>query len=418
MKKVAMCLLIVVMTIGMLFAQGGNEKSVVKTDKSQESKIRVVTFFAGSDQWAPVWKDVIADYMEKNPGVTIVDESQPTAGANDLFRTKIQSNIAANSPPDLMLFYNGSDGEMVMDSNLFVDFTSYMEEDPAWASELKPAAMEAGNLNGYQYCIPYIGYFEGLFYNKALFDRYGLEEPVSWENILASIDVFKKNGITTFATSLEKPSYMTELFILAQVGAKGQKDYFGDSWAPALSAIKQLYDKGAFPPDAMTISEDDIRVLFKDSKAAMMINGSWVVSGLKDNKDMRIIAMPALPGGKGGSDTVLSGFGSGWYMSKTAAKRDNSTLDFLKYLTSPEVMTRFIAIGGSPSVNCNVPEGASNLEASAVNMLNTATKQVPAADSQVSREAWLTVTEPGIQYICEGMKTPKEILQEARALNY
>nr|WP_321261251.1 extracellular solute-binding protein [uncultured Sphaerochaeta sp.] len=417
MRKITMCLLVVVLAMGMVFAQGGNE-SAKATAGSGKSELRVVTFFTGSDQWAPVWKALVADYMQQHPGVTIIDESQPTSGANDLLRTKIQSDIAAKTPPDLMLFFNGADGQMAIDSDLFVDFTSFMADDKAWSSNLKPSAMAFGNIGGNQYCLPYIGYYEGLFYNKALFDKFGLQEPTSWANIIASIDVFKKNGISAFATSMAKPSYLMEQMILAQVGAEGQKDFFGDSWAPSLAAIKDLYDRGAFPPDTLSMTEDDIRVLFKDQKAAMMINGSWMVNGLKDNKDMRIITMPSLPGGKGGSDNVLSGFGSGWYMSKAAAKRDGVALDFLKYMTSPETMTRFIAIGGSPAVTCSVPEGASNLEASAVAMLNTATKAVPAADSQVVREAWLTLVEPGIQYICEGAKTPLQLLREARALNF
>lgn len=382
-----------------------------------ETSIRVVTFFAGSDQWAPTWKEVIQDYMDANPGVTIVDESQPTAGANDMFRTKVQADVAAQTPADLMLFYNGADADMVLDSDLYVDLKPYMDADPEWAANLKPSAMEAGQKDGMQYCIPYIGYYEGLFYNKDLFDQYGLAEPTSWNNILACIDTFKENGITPFATSMMKPSYMVELFLLAQVGADGQKNYFDDSWIPALDCIKELYDKGAFPADTMTMTEDDIRVLFADDKAAMMINGSWTVSGLKDQDGMRLISVPTLPGGTGGSNVVLSGFGSGWYMSKEAAERDDATLKFLKYLTSPEVMARFIAVGGSPAITCDAPEGATPLEVSAMEMLNTATTSAPACDSQVTRESWLNLTEPGIQYIVSGQTSPADLLAQCRNLN-
>ena len=210
---------------------------------------------------------------------------------------------------------------------------------------------------------------------------------------------------------------MMELFLLAQVGADGQKNYYDDSWIPALDCIKELYDKGAFPVDTMTMTEDDIRVLFADDKAAMMINGSWTVSSLKDQDGMRLISVPTLPGGTGGSNVVLSGFGSGWYMSKEAAERDDATLKFLKYLTSPEVMTRFIAVGGSPAITCDAPEGATPLEVSAMEMLNTATTSASACDSQVTRESWLNLTEPGIQYIVSGQTSPADLLAQCRNLN-
>lgn len=404
-RKLVALALVCMMAFGSIgaLADGGN--------------VRVVTFFAGSDQWAPVWKEVIADYEAANPGITIVDESQPTSGANDLFRTKVQSDMAAKTPADLILFFNGADADMIIDSELYVDWKPFLDADPEWVSHLKESPMKAGYKDGMQYCLPYIGYFEGLIYNKALFDQYGLAEPTSWDNILACLDVFNENGIVPFATSMAKPSYLVELFLLSQVGAEGQKNYFDPSWAPALNAVKELYEKKAFPPDSLTASEDDIRTLFADGKAAMMINGSWTISALKDNENMRMIAMPTLPGGVGGEECIISGFGSGWYMSKEAAERDEETLKFLKYMMSPETMTRFIAIGGSPAVDCNVPEGASPLEVSAVEMLNKAKFMEPAADSQVLREAWLIVTEPGLQYIVEGQRTAEDILAEAKALN-
>ena len=49
----------------------------------------------------------------------------------------------------------------------------------------------------------------------------------------------------------------------------------------------------------MTISEDDIRLMFKEGKAAMMFNGSWCVSALEDNPDMRLISMPGSSWRKG-----------------------------------------------------------------------------------------------------------------------
>jgi len=51
-----------------------------KAPSGGKEKIRVFTFFTGSDQWAPVWSEVIAEYMAANPNIEIVDESAPTAG--------------------------------------------------------------------------------------------------------------------------------------------------------------------------------------------------------------------------------------------------------------------------------------------------------------------------------------------------
>ncbi len=419
MKKLFSVFIVLLLAVCSIFAGGSNETAGAGTSASSgKEELRVVTFFAGSDECAPLWAELKEEYQAAHPDVVLVDESQPTAGANDLFRTKIQAELAANTPADVILFYNGSDGKTILDSGLYVDMKPYMDADPEWSDNLIPAAMEAGVVDGVQICIPAAGFYEGLFYNKKLFDQFGLEYPTTFENILTAVDVFNENGIIPIAGSLMKPSYMLEIMILAQVGAEGQSDYFDESWAPALENIKTLYERGAFPADTMTLSEDDLRMLFAEEKAAMMFNGNWCVAMLKDNPDMRILSMPVVPGGKGGEDTALSGFGSGWYMSKAAAERSDTAIEFIKWMTSPEIMARFIAVSGSPSVKCDPPEGSSPLEESALEMLSKAVYQRNAIDSQVTRESWLTLAEPGLQYVVTGQVDPVDLLEQAASYNY
>lgn len=400
---------------------GQTESAAAGTDSAEQSsgakeKIRVFTYFSGSDQWAPVWSEVIAEYMEAHPNIEIVDESAPTAGTNDVFRTKMQADVAAGTPADLCLFYSGEDGKPLVDSGLFVDLGTYMEADQEWSGKFKQSALDGQKYDGVQYSLPYLGYYEGLFYNKELFDQYGLEEPKTFEAIDKAIDVFAENDIPAFAASMAKPSYVLELLLLSQSGAEGHKNYFDESWAPALDCLADWYQRGAFPKDTMTISEDDIRLLFKEGKAAMMMNGSWCVGALEENPNMRLIAMPALPNGKGGEECVIAGFGSGWFLTKEAAERSDETLNLLKYLTSPEIMTRFIAVGGSSAVECPAPEGASELMKSAVDMLNNAAYTDTAIDSQVVREAWMAIADDGTPYLVEGKKTGSQLLEEARKI--
>lgn len=424
--KVLLSLMLAVTMMGMMLTGcGGSSKDSSDTaakpadtqstteETSEKETIRVFTFFSGSDQWAPVWSEVIKEYMDANPGIEIVDESAPTSGANDLFRTKMQADIAAGTPADLCLFYVGADTKALADSGLFADFVPMMEADADWAGSFKETAVKSQTYEGAQYSLPYLGYYEGLFYNMELFDKFGLEAPTSYDNILKAVETFSKNDIASFATSLAKPSYLLETFIIAQTGEENHKNYFDASWQPALDCIVDLYQKGAFPKDTMTISEDDVRLMFAEGKAAMMLNGSWCVADLESNENMRLTAVPTLPGGTGGENSLISGFGSGWYITKAASERSENSLKLLKYLTSPEIMQRFVAVGGSAAVNCDVPEGASPLKQSAIEMLNKATFMDTAIDSQVSREAWMAISEDGLPYLVEGQATSAELLEKA-----
>ena len=70
------------------------------TSSTEKEEIRVITYFAGSDAWAPVWKEVIGEYMTAHPEIVIVDESVPTSGTSDVFRPKMNADIAAGTPAD------------------------------------------------------------------------------------------------------------------------------------------------------------------------------------------------------------------------------------------------------------------------------------------------------------------------------
>ena len=185
------------------------ETASADTEEAVNEEIRVVTYFAGSDAYAPVWKEVCNDYMTEHPGITIVDESQPTSGSNDLFKTKVQADLSAGNPADLILYYTGEAYTKTFeDTGLFVEFSDILKDDPEWAGNFKESPLENVQYQGKQYALPFIGYYEGLFYNKALFDQYGLEEPTSWDNIMKANEVFSQNDIVTLAMSLSMP-YIT-----------------------------------------------------------------------------------------------------------------------------------------------------------------------------------------------------------------
>ncbi|MDR1256223.1 MAG: extracellular solute-binding protein [Spirochaetaceae bacterium] len=382
-----------------------------------KERIRVVTFFAGSDTWVPAWKAAIEEYQGLNPNVVIVDESQPMSGVNNIFETKIRTDLASKNPADIVLYYTGEDAQTLSDSDLFIDWTKYLQEDTAWSQHLLKGPLASGKTDsGVQITLPFIGYYEGLIYNKDLFDKYGLPEPTTWQNILDSVDVFKKNGVYAFCTTLTSPHYLLELLILAQVGAAGQARILDNSWAPALNAVTTLYDKGAFPPDTLSSTEDMVQQLFIDGKGAMIVNGSWFINNIKDQPGMRVIAFPALPGGTGDGKTILTGFGSGWYVSKKSVDRSQESLKFVKWLTSPSTVAKFLAYGGISAIDLDPTVKTSPVEQSGVQMMIDASAARPAANSQMTHEAWNSISNEGLPRLVTKQTTALELLATARQI--
>ena len=381
-----------------------------------EETLRVITYFAGSDQWAPTWLEVIAEYQELHPNITINDESVPTAGTNDLFRPKMNADIAAGTPVDVALYFNGSDAEPLYESGLYVTWDQYLADDPEWAAQFNEAALESGLTNGEQSNLPYIGSFEGLVYNKAIFDEYGLEYPTSWDNIYKAVEVLSETDIIPIANTLLSPTCQLETMLLAYVGPENQQKPLDDSWAGCIDQISKLYQMGAFPADAATISDADTRVIFEEGRAAMTFTGSWVLNQLKSNPDMEMVAVPVdAEGSQGQEGAIISTYGSGWYMSKAAAERSSAALDFIKYMCSPEILARFIEVGGSPAMNIVIAAGSENRLESANKMVADATAMNSPIDAQIPREVFNNLAKKLI-YVCEGQMSSQELLDESRQM--
>lgn len=396
-------------------AQPAQSAPAAEPPKDEKVSIRVCSSFTGSDQWAPVWKSSIEQFMQDNPNVTIEDESTPTA--QDALRTKVKADIASGNEPEVLFYFTGQEAQFVIDSGRMFVWDDELKNDAEWGKNFSQGILDKAKVDGKQYCLPYVGFYEGLYWNKDLFDKFGLEGPTTYDNFLKAVDTFAKNDIVPIAMAMNRVSYMLEAFILSQVGPEGQKNYFDQSWAPALERIKELYKKHAFPKDTLTISDEDARALYGDQKAAMLINGSWAASNSKDLPNSMITTVPMLPGGKVGPEAVIAGFGSAFYMNaKMNEDKNGVPMKFIKFLTSPDTMAKFVAIGGSPAVNCKLPENSSKLSQSAAEMIAKAQFFEVPIDSQVSNEAFFKLRDD-MAYVVNDRKTPEKLLEEAKAIH-
>ncbi len=395
--------------------------SLLMGSAQEKIKIRAVTYFTGEDPWTSVWQSVIKEFMKKYPNVEIIDEATPTAG--DLIRTKIKTDFASGNEPDVAFFFIGADAEPLLKTRKVYAWDEDLEKDTDWSKNFYKGALEfaryKGPIKDYDgkiYALPTIGFYEGLFVNKDLFDKYKLDLPTTWDKLLKAISVLKSKNIIPIAGSILDSYYLIETLILSAGGPEGHKTPFHPSWEKGLDYIKRLYILNAFPKDSLTLKDEQARELFFDKKAGMMINGSWCVGGLKDKVNTIIMPVPVIPGGKAHPTDIIGGFGSGWYVSKELNEKKNGIpVKFVKYITSPEVEAKFIAIGGVPAIKCKV-EKVSPAAQSGYDMMERARTVSMPIDAQINPEAF-TYIRTNLAYVVTGKKTAKALLAEAKKIH-
>lgn len=420
MKKFSKRLSAILALTTLLTVVGGCGKNQAQPTAANEKKaeekvkIRVVTTFTGDDPWKGPWQEAMKDFMAKNPNIEIVDEATPTQG--QAIQTKVKTDFASGSEPDVTYFLNGVDTKPLLESGKIIDWEEEFKKDPEWAKTFSKLAMEASKYNGKLYALPYLGFYEGLLVNKDLFEKNNVKIPTNYEELLTAIDAFNKIGIIPMAQSLMDSRYLVEYTILSIGGPKGHAAEYDSSWAEGLKTIKELNDKGAFPKDALTLTDEAAQSLFKDKKAAMIINGSWVVGGVKDKDNTVVSYFPLMKNAKADPKDIIAGCGWGWYMSKSLnEKKNGAPLKLIKYMTSPEVMSKFGSVAGVPEIKTNTAQ-VSKATQSGWDFLAGAKSTNAPIDSFISPDAFKTILD-GVPYIVGGKKTAEDVLEASKKLN-
>lgn len=378
--------------------------------------IRVATTFTGEDAYRYVWQQVLKDFAAEHPEIKVIDEA--TGASGDAFKIKINTDFASGNEPDVTYGFNGVLGKPLVDSGKVIGWEEELAADPAWAANFKPDMLETCKYKGKLYALPFLGFFEGMWVNRDVFEQCGLEIPKTYEDILKSIPVLRSHGIAPIACAFsDEPHYIIETFLLAAGGKTGHSNLFDPSWSKALELIKKLYEEKAFTQDALTIRQGTCAELFADKKAAMFISGSWSRGYIKDYKNTVVIPLPAVPGGQADSTEIIGGAGTGWYLTGDLNKEKNGAgLTFIKYMTQPKVVAKFVEVAGVPLINCEI-KAKTPLDQSCLDLMNRASSINGAVGDVLGQEVFGSIWH-GLSSVVTGKKTAGQVLDDAAKLYY
>lgn len=389
--------------------------------KNNPVTLSTVSMFGGTDPNAGTYQAINAQFMKDNDYITIEDESQTS---DQDWKTKIAADFAVGEEPDVIQYFTDANASDVLAANKFVDLATIKAEYPDYAKDTLDTALTASaNPDGVQRAVPTTGYWEGLFCNKDLFDKYNLELPTDWEKLTKAIDTFKQNKIVPIAVSLNKvPHYWIEFLMLSSAGPDGYKQVpasVPEEWAKGLELFKTLRDKGAFPVDTDTIDNDFAGELFKTKKAAMQLDGSWYAGGVTDQENTVVVSFPVVPNGKAQPGFIVGGISSGFYITKKAwdnqDKRD-AAVKFVMAHTNAASVAKYWNGNGQAATKVEPVANMTKLGVSGMEYSQAATSISSPTDSRISQEAYNTLVA-GIVDVSTGKKTAQKLLEEVLAVN-
>ncbi|WP_055586999.1 extracellular solute-binding protein [Streptacidiphilus griseoplanus] len=283
---------------------------------------------------------------------------------------KLRAAMGSPNAPDVFFNWGGGSIKPYVDANQLVDLTSTIQSDATLKDGFLPSIMTAGSLDGKIYGVPMRGMQPVmLFYNKALFAKYNLQAPKTWDDLQQDITTFKAHGVTPFALGAADkwPELMWLEYLLDRIGGPEvfKKIQNGDSSAwgdPAVlktaQTVKQLVDEGAFGNNFNSVDYGNggAPTLLNKGKAAMHLMGSWEYSTQLGKapdfakKDLGWTAFPTVAGGTGSAADVVGNPTNYWSIN-ARTKHKTEAIAFLKAMASADYAKALTANGDIPTTS-------------------------------------------------------------------
>ena len=308
-------------------------------------------FFQFKGEALEDFEQIIADFEAENPDIDVVQNQ--VADADTIIRTLL---VKDEAPDVITLNANGNFGRLAQ-AGVFYDFS-----DEPVLQTINPAVQDIladlGNAEGEVNGLGYVNNANGIIYNEDIFEEQGLEVPETWDELIDVCDQLQAAGITPFYGTLGDS--WTGLPSFNALGAyPAQDDFFeqmreeGEDVGPDsevsfqkdfAEALDQQYELFSYTQDGYRgKTYDDGNAAFANGDVAMLMQGIWAVSPIKDvNPDIRAGIFP-YPATDDPDDRLLvSGVDVVVTMGKDTPHREEA-LRFIDYLFEQDVIEEFAA---------------------------------------------------------------------------
>ncbi|HWO54360.1 MAG TPA: extracellular solute-binding protein [Paenibacillus cookii] len=288
---------------------------------------------------------IINDYQKEHPNVTIKQEVLD----NEQYKNKLKVLSASNELPDVGVTWAAGFLKPYVEGNLFAPV------DDLLSGELKDkfvaGTTEAYAIDGKTYALPLEFNIAPIYYNKAIFKKYNLEVPQTYEQFKAVSKTLSDNGVAPIALG-NKDRWTGSLWYMYLAdriaGQKTLADAIAGSGSfkdpglvQAAKEVQSLVDSNAFIKGFNGLSNEEGKSEFLNGKAAMYLMGTWELPNYTTNEEIPkefrdnvgFFKFPTVEGGKGNIDSWVGGPGVGLFVSQNSEVKEEAKA-FVEYFVT------------------------------------------------------------------------------------
>ena len=299
------------------------------------------------------FEKVVADFDAANPDITV----KLSINDREAHKPAIRNFLSAG-PPDVTAWYPGNRMGPFVDAGLIEDISDLWASDPNLSSSFE-AIKPTMTRDGKQWGVPYSYYQWGIYYRKDIFDKMGIAEPKTWDELLAACAKLKENGVTpitigtkylwTAAGVFDYLNLRTNGYEVHNDLTAGKIAYTDDRIRATFGKWEELVRPGYFVENHASMSWQDAIAPFAKGEAAMYVMGNFAVGAMKDagltNDQIDFFQFPEITPGMPRAEEAPADA----LFIPSGAKNKADARKFLAFVARPDVQSEWnIAIGQLP----------------------------------------------------------------------
>ncbi len=315
-----------------------------------------------AENYLEAFDEIFALYKEDHPNV---DFDHKVVTSTD-YMQMLKAAITGNELPQIFEVWTGM--QIAEYHSALLDLTDIIFEDSEWNDWVgKQASALDVQYEGKTYLVPIDMWDVGVYCNNKILDDYGLEIPNTIDDLISMVPVLGADDIKPLSSNFQDvwtAQFIFTVFIhqiepegsgMQMQAEAGEISWNNPTFIEACEGIKKMWDNGVFRSDAFARAYNiDGIAEFTDQKCmGLWAGGDWYTGTVVDaGIDATAIPFPLIK--EGAVPTYLASNGLAY-----ATYPDNPdmevSLDFMKFLSSPEVSKIFVKNSIHPAAK--VPEG-------------------------------------------------------------
>jgi multiple sugar transport system substrate-binding protein len=271
--------------------------------------LRVLDYY-NNDPGKTVWQKAI-EACGRQAGVTISREAVPGASLIQ----KVLQQASSRTLPDLLMLDN-PDLQQIAATGALAPLDTFGLDADGYAQGVVDASTYEGKLYGLQPITNTIG----LFYNKDMLSKAGVQPPQTWDELRTTARKLTSGG--TYGLAFSAPAnYEGTWQFLPFMWSNGgdEKNIATPETEQALRLWVDLMNDGSVSKSALNWTQADVNDQFRAGKAAMMVNGPWQFPVLDEDRKLQY-AVVKIPAPAAGRPIVAPLGGETWTVPQTGDK--------------------------------------------------------------------------------------------------